>query len=131
MKITKIDKRILKKTLKVVAKHASKKLLKFYERDFAKGGYRKEKGGNGFVRWAKRKKSYPHPILKKTKRLQKSFRSGIVRFGFEIVNTTPYAQWHQEGTDNMAARPVLTWSKKSEKIVVDEVKKQVLKLLGL
>ena len=45
--------------------------------------------------WKKRKKSYPWPILQKTKRMRKGFKSEVHKLHTILWNPTPYFKYHQ------------------------------------
>ena len=123
------NQRMLNRTIALVSKSVAKKTLKHFQKNFAKGGFENPSGQ--FERWAKRKHKHNHPLLKKTKKLQKSFKTNFKRNGFEIENVAPYAGYVQEGTENNPERPILYRSKELDNIVIQELNKGVLKMLGL
>jgi phage gpG-like protein len=47
------------------------------------------------------------PILEKTGRMRKSYRVTATTTGVKVENSTKYAGYHETGTANMVARPVL------------------------
>ena len=103
--------------------------MEHFKSNFAKGGYEQESGQ--FVRWAKRKKQYKHPILKDTKRLQKSFKLKVKKGTIIVENVAPYAGYVQEGSSNNAERPIVYNSKELDEIVLKEINKAVLGMLGI
>jgi hypothetical protein len=68
----------------------------------------KEKNPYG-VEWADRvnEENYNHKKLYKTKKLYRGYRQVASRNGKTIYNRVKYAGYHQTGTDNMVARPIL------------------------
>lgn len=122
---TKIDGRVLQK----VSKKVGKKVLKHFLDNYSKEG-QDDKNGN-FQRWADRKnKKNKKPLLVKSGRMKKSFNISFSKNGFEIENVAKYAKYHQYGTENLPEREMLYNSKEVGKIIIEEIDKVVLELLG-
>lgn len=60
--------------------------------------------GSLFGGWKRRKRAYPHPILSKTGRMKRSFRSDVREQSVEISNDARYFRFHQLGTRKLPKR---------------------------
>jgi phage gpG-like protein len=108
-----------------IEKELGKSLLQHFTDNFKSGGYEK---GTTFVPWAKRKYSYNHKILQDTGALLQGFK--VVQKGnqIQIVNDVPYAEYINEGTDDLTKRPLVYDSVKIEKQIEDIITKQLMAL---
>ncbi len=120
--------RKIKRNLALASKAGAKKTLTHFQKNFYKGGYEEESGK--FVRWAERKKKYKHKLLKKTKRLEKSYKLSFKKEGFNIQNVAPYSKYVQEGSKNNEERPLLYNSKELDEIMLKEINKKILDLFS-
>tara|TARA_R110002051_G_scaffold178163_1_gene247986 strand:- start:33 stop:437 length:405 start_codon:yes stop_codon:yes gene_type:complete len=123
--------RMLKQTLALVSRKAGKRVMSHFEKNFDKQGSETEKGT--FVRWAERSSANKSrkPILKDTGRLRKSFKIKFNKGGFSIINPIPYGAIHQQGNDNLPERPIIWHSEEIDNIIVAELDKKVMKMLGI
>ena len=70
---------------------------------------------NGYGRWERRKDNLPHHLLRKTRRMYRSYTRAGARDNINKVSEkefvwgteTPYAHYHETGTERMVARPVV------------------------
>lgn len=115
--------------LKGLNNRAGKKVLKVFEKNYDKQVFQGDNGRR--KRWAKRKEPDTDPILRDTGRMRKSFQFRSSAKGFEIKNTAPYAHYHQEGTDDMVARPIIYHSKTIDKIIEKEIFDSLDDLFGV
>lgn len=63
-----------------------------------------ESSGSGFGGWKRRKKAYSHPILQKTRKMQKGFRHTTRSQEVEFSNLASYFKFHQLGTRKLPVR---------------------------
>ena len=86
----------------------------------------KSQGSRFGKKWGARKRSYPWPILQKTGKLSKSFKSSYDSHSAMVENTASYAKWHQGGTRKMAARPTVGWAEKALNDAVRVLRKSMM-----
>jgi len=88
-----------------------------YVEGFDKGGYQTNQSRGG---WSRRQDDESHPILEKTGRL----RDSIVIQGSQVVSTSPYGVYHNEGTGRLPQREFMGESdelyEKIEKLIEDK-----------
>ena len=84
-----------------------------------------ESSGSSFGSWARRKKAYSHPILRKTRRMQKGFIHTTRPREVEFTNTAPYFKFHQLGTRKLPVRKM--WGVRE--MDWQELKQQIQKYL--
>lgn len=84
-----------------------------------------ESSGSSFGSWARRKKAYSHPILRKTRRMQKGFTHTTRPREVEFTNTAPYFKFHQLGTRKLPVRKM--WGVRE--MDWQELKQQIQKYL--
>jgi phage gpG-like protein len=126
----KIPNKISDSTLSLISKKAGQNVLKHFLRNFTKEGSENESGA--FVNWAERQnKKNDKPLLYDTGRMKSGFHLQSTLKGFIISNETPYAQFHQFGTENIPAREMLYDSPEVNKIILDVINKEMFKFLGL
>lgn len=113
--------------LPMAEKEIGKTLLQHFTDNFKKGGYEK---GNSFVPWTKRKYSYTHKPLQKTGKLIEGFRIEQSGNQLQIVNDVPYAQYINDGTQELAPRPLLYDSDKINKEIEAILTKKLLSLFN-
>jgi phage gpG-like protein len=124
-KIDKWNTELKRSVFPAMEKEIGKSILEHFINNFKAGGYEK---GNSFIPWAKRKYSYNHKPLQKTGKLLDGFRLEQKGNQIEIVNDVPYAKYINNGTNDMAERPLLYESDKIEKEIEDIITKQLMAL---
>ena len=77
--------------------------VKVLKRAFAVGGHQ-ARGGKP---WKPVKRKVPPPILIRTGALRRGIISDAIGTRVTFLNKRPYAAYHQHGTRNMPARPIL------------------------
>lgn len=82
-------------------------------------------GGRFGTRWASRKQAYPWPILQKTGRLSKSFKTSYTNKSASITNNASYAKYHQLGTRKLPVRGILGWNTSDISAVTRIIRKHV------
>ena len=92
-------------------------LWEFVWEDFIIGEVKKVFSTNGFGEWQRRKDNLPHPLLRKSYRLYRSYtqdriKENINKRGkdsYTFGSSTPYATHHERGVEsrNLPARPVI------------------------
>lgn len=97
-------------------------MLKSHNKNF------QQQGSRFGSKWANRKKSYPWPILKKTGKLSKSFKSSYDSQSATVENTATYAKWHQSGTRKMTARPIAGWDTSDLNEIVRTIRKDLMEV---
>lgn len=86
------------------------KQVRTLKKAYLEGGHQK-RGGR---RWAPVKRKLPPPILIRTGRMRRSTSHDSIGLRTTFFNTAPYAAYHQHGTRNMPARPVLVVAPQDE-----------------
>jgi phage gpG-like protein len=111
--------------LPAIEKEVGKSLLQHFTSTFKAGGYEK---GTSFVPWAKRKYAYNHKILQDTGRLLEGFKLLQKGNQLQIVNDVPYAAYINDGTNELAKRPLVYDSAKLENEIEKIITKQLMAL---
>jgi len=77
-------------------------------------------------KWAKRRRSYKHPILNKTGKLKRSFKqTKLTNKEMHIDSSSGYYKYHQLGTSKMPQRQILGFSEKMKNHIVSIFQKFV------
>jgi len=69
-------------------------------------GFEREEAPDG-SKWAPPKHDYGHPLMRDTRELQSGAQVTAEPNGVRIEVDTPYAHYHQDGTDTMEARKIV------------------------
>lgn len=116
-------KRMLENAAKAI-KDFTKPLKKISRFQIKTIGQQFSSGGSKILgaKWAKRKKSYPWPILRKSKVLSKSFKQvKLTKNELHITSKTSYYKFHQLGTRKMVQRQIIGYSEEMKAKTVKEL----------
>tara|TARA_R110002126_G_C10433892_1_gene498375 strand:- start:335 stop:721 length:387 start_codon:yes stop_codon:yes gene_type:complete len=117
----------IKRVLRSTSRWAGKRSMAFFLDSYSKQGTTKKT----FSKWKARKdKKNKRPILVDTRLMKKSFKLSTMNNNFKIENTTDYAIYHNEGSGiNLPKREILYNSEKLNKIIEDEMTREVIKMM--
>lgn len=88
--------------------------------------------GKGIVKWQARQKQKPTKLLVDTGRLKNSIRVyNKTTDSFRIATSVPYAHYHNEGTQNIPARPFLYQSNELDRQVEKLIEEKLNKLFNV
>lgn len=90
----------------------------------------KEKGKRLEAPWPARKRSYPHPLMLKSRTLQKGFKKeSVTNKKAVITNPVEYAKYHQFGTSKLPVRKIVGFSKAIKAVIVGKFTKYIRKII--
>ncbi len=117
-----------KKVNDLITQRVGRVLLKFFIDTYSKESYYYN---NNLTPWAARQnRNNPKPLLYDTGNMKSNFHIQYGVSKFTLINTVPYAVYHQEGTEYIPSRPILYADKKVIDLIKSTAVAEVTKYLG-